>query len=50
MMHDRVTGPSPNKWLERTVLRRHGFCGEGRQQPRRLRPPLSHTVRLRTGR
>jgi hypothetical protein len=34
----------PNKWLERTSLRRHGFCGCGRQQPRRLRSPLSHTV------
>ena len=35
---------TPNKWLERTSLRRRGSCGCGWQQPRRLRSPVSHTV------
>ena len=35
-----------NQWLERTSLRRHGSYECGWQQPRRLRSPLSHTVRL----
>jgi hypothetical protein len=38
---------APNKWLERTSLRRHGAWERRGQAPRRLCSPLSHTVRRR---